>query len=108
MDFEKNEHFSIEQDVEGWVMEKCQEWRDHFDSNYSETFDEYYRLWRGQWAAEDRTRDSERSRIVSPALQQAVESSVAELEEATFGRGKWFDLKDDLHDGDNGDIVMLT
>jgi hypothetical protein len=107
MDFEKNEHFSIEQDVEGWVMEKCQEWRDHFDSNYSETFDEYYRLWRGQWAAEDRTRDSERSRIVSPALQQAVESSVAELEEATFGRGKWFDLKDDLHDGDNGDIVML-
>ena len=107
MDFEKNEHFSIEQDVEGWVMEKCQEWRDHFDSNYSETFDEYYRLWRGQWASGDSTRESERSKIVSPALQQAVESSVAELEEATFGRGKWFDLKDDLHDGDNGDIVML-
>ena len=107
MDFEKNEHFSIEQDVEGWVMEKCQEWRDHFDSNYSETFDEYYRLWRGQWASGDSTRESERSKIVSPALQQAVESSVAELEEATFGRGKWFDLKDDLHDGDNADIVML-
>ena len=107
MDFDKNEHFSIEQNVEGWVMEKCQEWRDHFDSNYSETFDEYYRLWRGQWAAEDRTRDSERSRIVSPALQQAVESSVAELEEATFGRGKWFDLKDDKMDPDNADIAML-
>ena len=107
MDFEKNEHFSIEQNVEGWVMEKCQEWRDHFDSNYSETFDEYYRLWRGQWAAEDRTRESERSRIVSPALQQAVESSVAELEEATFGRGKWFDLKDDKMDQDPRDIVML-
>ena len=107
MDFDKNEHFSIEQNVEGWVMEKCQEWRDHFDSNYSETFDEYYRLWRGQWAAEDRTRESERSRIVSPALQQAVESSVAELEEATFGRGKWFDLKDDKMDQDPRDIVML-
>jgi hypothetical protein len=107
MDFEKNEHFSIEQNVEGWVMEKCQEWRDHFDSNYSETFDEYYRLWRGQWASGDSTRESERSKIVSPALQQAVESSVAELEEATFGRGKWFDLKDDKMDQDPRDIVML-
>lgn len=107
MDFEKNEHFSIEQDVEGWVMEKCQEWRDHFDSNYSETFDEYYRLWRGQWASGDSTRESERSKIVSPALQQAVESSVAELEEATFGRGKWFDLKDDKMDQNSADIVML-
>ena len=107
MDFEKNEHFSIEQNVEGWVMEKCQEWRDHFDSNYSETFDEYYRLWRGQWASGDSTRESERSKIVSPALQQAVESSVAELEEATFGRGKWFDLKDDKMDQDPADIVML-
>ena len=107
MDFEKNEHFSIEQNVEGWVMEKCQEWRDHFDSNYSETFDEYYRLWRGQWASGDSTRESERSKIVSPALQQAVESSVAELEEATFGRGKWFDLKDDKMDQNPQDIVML-
>ena len=33
-----------------------------------------------------------RSSIISPALQQAVESNVAELEEATFGRGKWFDI----------------
>ena len=107
MDFEKNEHFSIEQNVEGWVMEKCQEWRDHFDSNYSETFDEYYRLWRGQWASGDSTRESERSKIVSPALQQAVESSVAELEEATFGRGKWFDIKDDKMDQNSADIVML-
>ena len=107
MDFETKEHFSIEENVEGWVMEKCQEWRDHFDSNYSETFDEYYRLWRGQWASGDSTRESERSKIVSPALQQAVESSVAELEEATFGRGKWFDLKDDQHDEETGDVAML-
>jgi hypothetical protein len=107
MDFENSEHFSIEESLEGWVMEKCQEWRDHFDSNYSETFDEYYRLWRGQWASGDSTRESERSKIVSPALQQAVESSVAELEEATFGRGKWFDIKDDMMDQDNTDVAML-
>jgi hypothetical protein len=53
------------------------------------------------------TRQSERSRIISPALQQAVESSVAELEEATFGRGKWFDISDDRNDPDASDIMYL-
>ena len=93
--------------LEAWVETKCQDWRDHFETNYSEKFDEYYRLWRGQWSAEDATRTSERSKIISPALQQAVESSVAELEEATFGRGKWFDIKDDQADQDNGDVQLL-
>ena len=104
---EDKEELSIEQSLEGWVIDKCQSWRDHFESNYSEKFDEYYRLWRGQWAAEDRTRNSERSKIISPALQQAVESSVAELEEATFGRGKWFDIEDDVADNEKRDIAVL-
>ena len=106
-EFEERDQFAIEQTVEGWVIEKCDSWREHFEQNYAHRFDEYYRLWRGQWSGEDRTRDSERSKIVSPALQQAVESSVAELEEATFGRGKWFDIKDDIHDKDSQDIAML-
>ena len=106
MELDKDK-FMIEQSLEGWVGEKCLAWRDHFEANYSQKFDEYYRLWRGQWSSEDRTRESERSKIVSPALQQAVESSVAELEEATFGRGKWFDLKDDIHDQNPQDIAML-
>ena len=93
--------------LEAWVETKCRDWRDHFETNYSEKFDEYYRLWRGQWSAEDATRTSERSKIISPALQQAVESSVAELEEATFGRGKWFDIKDDQADQDNADVQLL-
>ena len=54
-----------------------------------------------------KTRNSERSRIVSPALQQAVESAVAELEEATFGRGKWFDIEDDVLDNEKRDIAYL-
>jgi len=99
--------FTNEQSLDGWVMDKCNSWRDHFQSNYADKFDEFYRLWRGQWAAEDKTRDSERSRIISPALQQAVESSVAELEEATFGRGKWFDIEDDVTDQEKGDIAAL-
>ena len=93
--------------LESWLETKLDTWRDHFEANYAEKFDEYYRLWRGQWASEDRTRDSERSRIISPALQQAVESSVAEIEEATFGRGRWFDIQDDRNDQEAQDIVYL-
>ena len=104
---EDREEFTLEQDLEGWVVDKCQGWRNHFESNYAEKFDEYYRLWRGQWASEDKTRQSERSKIISPALQQAVESSVAELEEATFGRGKWFDIEDDVADNEKRDIALL-
>jgi len=70
-------------------------------------WDEYYRLWRGIWSAEDKTRQTERSRLIAPALQQAVESSVAELEEATFGRGKWFDIKDDMLDEDPSDVEYV-
>ena len=101
------EHLSIEESLEEWVMTKCNNWRDNFESNYEEKFDEYYRLWRGQWSPNDSDRASERSRIISPALQQAVESSVAELEEATFGRGKWFDIEDDVNDKDSQDIMYL-
>jgi hypothetical protein len=107
MELEGNDNFATEQHLEDWVIEKCDSWRDHFEANYSQRFEEYYRLWRGQWSPQDRTRDTERSKIISPALQQAVESSVAELEEATFGRGKWFDIKDDIYDQDPNDIAFL-
>lgn len=93
--------------LEAWVMNKCDRWRDHFESNYSERFDEYYRIWRGIWDASDSMRMSERSRLISPATQQAVESSVAEIEEATFGRGNFFDIRDDLQDPDPRDVGFL-
>ena len=96
-----------DQKVESWVIDKVDQWRDHYSANYEQKFDEYYRLWRGIWSAEDKTRDSERSRLISPALQQAVESSVAEVEEATFGRGKWFDIRDDRNDQNKEDIAYL-
>jgi hypothetical protein len=97
----------IEESLEEWVMTKCENWRDHYESNYEQKFEEYYRLWRGQWDPADSERTSERSRIISPALQQAVESNVAELEEATFGRGKWFDIADDFNDPQKQDILYL-
>ena len=96
-----------EQSIEDWVMSKCEDWRDYYESNYEDSFEEYYRLWRGQWDPSDSQRASERSRIISPALQQAVESNVAELEEATFGRGKWFDIADDVADPQKQDALVL-
>ena len=97
----------IQESLEEWVMTKCEDWRDYYESNYEERFEEYYRLWRGQWDPNDSQRNSERSRIISPALQQAVESNVAELEEATFGRGKFFDIVDDVNDTQKQDMVYL-
>ena len=97
----------IQQSLSEWVITKCESWRDYYESNYEDRFEEYYRLWRGQWSPEDSQRASERSRIISPALQQAVESNVAELEEATFGRGKFFDIADDFRDGQREDVLYL-
>ena len=101
------EDFTREQSLEDWVMEKVDEWREHYENNYQRAHDEYYRIWRGVWASEDRTRESERSRLISPATQQAVESAVAELEEATFGRGQWFDIQDDYADQEKQDVELL-
>ena len=97
----------VEESLEEWVTTQCQDWRDYYEANYEYKFEEYYRLWRGIWDPNDSQRGSERSRIISPALQQAVESNVAELEEATFGRGKWFDVTDDVGDAERQDVMFL-
>ena len=95
------------QALASWLNYRLDSWRTHRNINYIPMWDEYYRLWRGIWSAEDKTRQSERSRLIAPALQQAIESSVAELEEATFGRGKWFDIKDDYLDQDIGEAEYI-
>jgi hypothetical protein len=91
-----------------WINEYISEWKDHRDSNYLEKWKEYERLWRGVWAAEDNTRSSERSRVTSPALQQAIENSAAEIEEAVFGQGaNLFDIEDDMLDQQKADIEFV-
>jgi len=103
MDNQENKY----QALASWLNYRLEGWRNHRNTNYIPMWDEYYRLWRGVWSAGDRTRATERSRLIAPALQQAVESSVAELEEATFGRGKWFDIKDDMLDQDPSDADYI-
>jgi hypothetical protein len=92
-----------------WVMDHCERWRDFRDNNYMDSWEEYERIFRGQWEASDSTRESERSRIISPATQQAVETSHAEIMEAVFGQGEFFDIEDDVKDinGQPIDVSML-
>lgn len=91
-----------------WIVNHVEEWRDHRDQNYMEDWKEYERLWRGEWASGDRLRDSERSRITSPALQQAIENHTAEIEEAVFGQGDHlFDIEDDMKDQNPLDVSYM-
>jgi len=102
-----NESFSVNPLV-SWVLGQCDQWRVNRDTNYLDTWKEYERLWRGIYDSSDRTRDSERSRIITPALQQAIEAHTAEIEEAVFGRGeKFFDISDDRMDNQKLDIEAI-
>jgi len=82
----------------GFVNDHCERWRNYRDTNYLALWEEYERIFRGQWSSQDKMRDSERSRIVTPAAQQAVETRHAEIMEAIFGQGDFFDIKDDIRD----------
>jgi len=87
-----------------FVVDHCNRWRDWRDTNYLSLWEEYERIFRGEWASEDKTRESERSKIVTPAAQQAVETRHAEIMEAIFGSGEFFDIEDDLQDADQQTI----
>ena len=93
-----------EKELVEWLTDHLDRWRDYRDSNFLAKFEEYERIFRGQWSAEDKTRDSERSRIISPATQQAVETRHAEIIEAIFGQGEFFDIQDDIKDVDGNPL----
>lgn len=81
-----------------WVLDHIERWRTYRNQNYMDEWERYERIFRGQWKNEDKHRQSERSRVISPATQQAVETRHAEIMEAVFGQGEFFDIKDDLAD----------
>lgn len=98
---------SYEGQLLDWILTKTDDWLDYRRSNFDNKWKEYYRLWRGVWDAQDRVRESEKSRLIAPALQQAVESSVAEQEEATFGNSNWFDIRTYPEGLDEGEVEKL-
>jgi hypothetical protein len=108
-DDEKNgtsfeEPTETEKELTSWVTQHITRWRDHRDANYMDLWQEYERVFRGIWASEDKQRESERSRIISPATQQAIETRHAEIMEAIFGQGEFFDISDDVLDVDGNPL----
>lgn len=95
------------QELVSYVMSYVEEWKQYRDTNYQKDWDFYYRMWRGIYSSEDKSRDSERSRLISPALQQAIEIQVSEMEEATFNKKNWFDISDDVMDRDRAEMEYL-
>lgn len=98
-----------EKELTAFVVDHITRWRDHRDANYMDLWLEYERIFRGIWDPQDKTRESERSRIISPATQQAVETRHAEIMEAIFGQGDFFDIEDDIRDvnGNSLDVEAL-
>ncbi len=98
-----------DKELVAFVTDHCERWRNYRDTNFLPEWEEYERIFRGQWAVQDRQRESERSRIVTPATQQAVETRNAEIMEAIFGSGEFFDIKDDVQDvnGNPMDVEMI-
>ena len=93
-----------DKELTAFVIDHCDRWRNYRDTNFLSDWEEYERIFRGQWADDDKTRESERSRIVTPATQQAVETRHAEIMEAIFGQGDFFDIEDNVQDVNNNPI----
>ena len=84
---EYQEPTESDKEIVNFVVNHCDRWRDWRDVNCLDDWLEYERIFNGEWDVQDKTRESERSRIVTPATQQAVETRHAEIMEAIFGQG---------------------
>lgn len=109
---EFKEDVAVEQQDNGkelvqWITARCNDWRDYRDTNFLDEWDTYERFWRGEYSAEDKSRESERSRIISPMTLQAVEAYTAEIDEAVFGSGNFFDIEDNWDDQDKTDVEVM-
>ncbi len=87
---EYQEPTESDKEIVNFVVNHCDRWRDWRDVNCLDDWLEYERIFNGEWDVQDKTRESERSRIVTPATQQAVETRHAEIMPK--------------HDEDKGDI----
>ena len=106
-DFQEDPVSESDKELVAFIIDHCDRWKEHRDNNYQAKWDEYERLYYGVWSDEDKTRDSERSRLVSPAIRQAVENKTSEIIEATTGRGEFFEMADDAADQQEMDIEMV-
>lgn len=89
------------------IMYIVRENRQIRDRLYKDKWDKYERTFRGLYTGSDKTREGERSRLVSPALAAAIEGVSATIEDAIFSRENWFDTLDDVADEQKQDIMVL-
>lgn len=104
---EEYEVTESDKEIVSFVIEHCDRWRDWRDTNFQRKWDEYERLYYGIWSDEDKTRDSERSRIVTPAIREAVENKTVEILEALNGPQGYFDIRDDVADQNPIDVEQM-
>lgn len=103
----KVEPTESEKELVAFVVDHTDKWREYRDQNHLDDWNRYERIWRGQWDQSDKLRGSERSRVISPATQQAIETRHAEIVEAIFGQGEYFDIDDDIKDQQGLDVETL-
>jgi hypothetical protein len=89
-----------------WIMARVPKWEQQRERGYGRRWAEYWRMWRGQWSEEDKNRLSERSRLIAPALAQAIEATVSELEEALLSKDIWFDIVDNTRESEKVDALL--
>jgi hypothetical protein len=91
-----------------WVIERLDRWEKIRDREHGDDWKEYWTKVRGIFKDSDKTRRSERSKIITPALSQAVEMTVSEIEEALFSREMWVDVADSVDAQQKGAMAALT
>ncbi len=91
-DAEKMSSYSPAASLCGWIYSKVNIWEDTRNRGYQQLWGEYWRMWRGKWSVQEINRLSERSKLIAPALAQAIEQTVSEIEEAIFSKEEWFDV----------------
>jgi hypothetical protein len=107
-DFKEDTVTEADKDLVAFVVDHTDRWREWRDTNYMQKWDEYERLYYGIWADEDKTRETERAKIVTPAIRQAVDNKVAETIEGISAGGKFFDIEEDVQDQDQGIDTSLV
>jgi len=97
----------IDDELVKWVIGTIEPWEQYRQDNFEKNWKDYYKEWKSIWTQDSKTRNSERSRFISPALGQAIEMAVSEMEEATFSRKYWVDFDDNIEDPEKRDMEPL-
>ena len=97
----------IDDELVKWVIGTIEPWEQYRKDNFEKNWKDYYKEWKSIWTHDSKTRNSERSRFISPALGQAIEMAVSEMEEATFSRKYWVDFDDNIEDQVKTDMQPL-